>query len=583
MKLTKIQIANFRSIKSETIILDHNCLILLGKNEAGKSNILKAIASVFGAYRISSKDIRKRIDDETILDCYVRVIIKLDENDFSSIHTKFETEYKGTEKILFKNNKTLLEYIKAHFHEIIISTKIENNSVPIYSFWKYEENDFILEKTFYKSWNEIYTQAIGTKFDLKSELLNTIKTIYMENPYRCLYWNYDNNYLLPSSINIEEFIRTPSNQKSLENLFILCNREDIKSEFEAAIKQDGDYGNLLDQVSKKATSTFRKIWTDFKDTSIQLYPNGSEISIKVVDKARYNFEDRSDGFKKFISILLMISTRSRSNKIGERDIILIDEPDQSLYPTSARLLRDELLKISETSKVIYSTHSQYMIDSTCIDRHLVVEKKDDITNAKREENTASFSNDELLRNAIGSSIFECLKEKNIIFEGWLDRELFTKYCKFHSKTKDFNSIGTIYLWGISWVETLVQLLILANKKFIIVADSDEISTSRRKEFNKNYQEYSGSWLSYSDVCENISTMEDFIAPEYITNHLKTLSASFTFDNSKNAIQNIETITGRDKEKKQEIKKNLIAAIKKQNIKESYREYLNTLNERIVGL
>lgn len=104
-------------------------------------------------------------------------------------------------------------------------------------------------------------------------------------------------------------------------------------------------------------------------------PNGSEISIKVANKAKYTFEDRSDGFKKFISVLLMISTKARSNMIGERDIILIDEPDQSLYPTSARFLKEELLKISEKAKLIYSTHSQYMIDSTCIDRHIIVEKE----------------------------------------------------------------------------------------------------------------------------------------------------------------------------------------------------------------
>ena len=44
MELKKIQIRNFRSIKSEDIVFSHNCLILLGKNEAGKSNLLKAVA-----------------------------------------------------------------------------------------------------------------------------------------------------------------------------------------------------------------------------------------------------------------------------------------------------------------------------------------------------------------------------------------------------------------------------------------------------------------------------------------------------------------------------------------------------------
>jgi predicted ATP-dependent endonuclease of OLD family len=67
VKLTEIKIENFRSIKSQTIIIEHNCLILLGKNEAGKSNILKAIAAVFEQYKVTDKDKRKRIANEKIL------------------------------------------------------------------------------------------------------------------------------------------------------------------------------------------------------------------------------------------------------------------------------------------------------------------------------------------------------------------------------------------------------------------------------------------------------------------------------------------------------------------------------------
>jgi hypothetical protein len=55
---------------------------------------------------------------------------------------------------------------------------------------------------------------------------------------------------------------------------------------------------------------------------------------------------------------------------------------------------------------------------------------------------------------ISSSIFECLQDKNIIFEGWLDKELFHKYCEYN-KIKNFNNIGKVYLGGISGVEILV--------------------------------------------------------------------------------------------------------------------------------
>lgn len=64
MELQRIEIKKFRSIKDMTIeikeINGKKCIILVGKNEAGKSNILKAIAAVFGKYQVSTKDQKKR-------------------------------------------------------------------------------------------------------------------------------------------------------------------------------------------------------------------------------------------------------------------------------------------------------------------------------------------------------------------------------------------------------------------------------------------------------------------------------------------------------------------------------------------
>jgi predicted ATP-dependent endonuclease of OLD family len=48
MKVKSVEIKNFRSIRSQSLVFmsvaDRACLILLGKNESGKSNILKAIS-----------------------------------------------------------------------------------------------------------------------------------------------------------------------------------------------------------------------------------------------------------------------------------------------------------------------------------------------------------------------------------------------------------------------------------------------------------------------------------------------------------------------------------------------------------
>ncbi|MEL1206286.1 hypothetical protein, partial [Staphylococcus epidermidis] len=84
----------------------------------------------------------------------------------------------------------------------------------------------------------------------------------------------------------------------------------------------------------------------------------------------------------------------------------------------------------------------------------------------------------------------------IIFEGYLDKLVFDSYVGFHKLEKNFEAYGKVYLSGISGVETLTQILILANKKFIIVADSDETSNKKKMEYHKNYPEFKNWWLSY---------------------------------------------------------------------------------------
>lgn len=585
MELSRVTIKNFRSIKDAEIKFSQNCLILLGKNEAGKSNVLKAVATIFGKYSVTNKDKRKKIDNEKIEEYYVRGILKLSDKDVSEVANRFYSKYTIAEKITFQNNKKLEDYIKIVFSELLIQIEIKENSNQHFSYWKYEKADFVLINKLYLIGNEITTEATGNvELNLPKEIFEIIKILYNEKPYKCHYWQYSESCLLPNSVDIESFITTPSSCQSLENIFTLCHRENIKQEFIDARLQDGDYANLLEQISKLVTSTFRKIWKDFKDTSIQLIPDGNEILIKVVNKAKYSFEDRSDGFKKFISILLMLSTQARANKIRENDIILIDEPDQSLYPTSAQYLRNELLEIGKKSKMIFSTHSQYMIDSTCLERHIIVEKHDDVTKLKMETGIAPFSNDELLRRAIGSSIYECLQYKNIIFEGWLDKELFNKYCDFEKINKDFETYGKVYLGGISGAETLVQLLILANKKFIIVSDSDETSNKKRIDFIKNYPEFKDSWLSYADISKSVSTMEDYIDSKYIEEQIIQCGYSdYQYDSNKNAILNIEKVVNKDKDKKQEIKNALISTISKDKIKTQYSEYIEQLKEKLKNL
>lgn len=194
---------------------------------------------------------------------------------------------------------------------------------------------------------------------------------------------------------------------------------------------------------------------------------------------------------------------------------------------------------------------------------------------------SQYSEDELLLRSIGTSIFECLKENNLIFEGWLDKEFFERYCEIKKIKKQFENIGKVFLGGISGVETLVQLLILANKKFVVIADSDTTSTSKKKLFIEHYPEYESSWIEYKECNDSIETLEDFFTDTYIKNSIKTnLSDNYIYDNSKSAIENITKAGNKEKTKIQNFKKLLAKDFSKNDIIDSYQKFIEKIEGKI---
>ena len=116
MILDRIEIRNFRSIKEATVRFDEHCRILLGKNEAGKSNILKAIAALFNCYSVSSKDKRKKIDNERIEEAYVRAVVRFSDTELLEIITRFSEK----NILVFEGGLDLESFVKDAFREILI-------------------------------------------------------------------------------------------------------------------------------------------------------------------------------------------------------------------------------------------------------------------------------------------------------------------------------------------------------------------------------------------------------------------------------------------------------------------------------
>jgi hypothetical protein len=371
MNLLKAEIKNFRSIKNEIVDFDPSCRVLVGINESGKSNILKALRLLSNDYDPSRKDdVRESLPDEdAIEEAYVKFYFRLDKSEtdelFTEVSAKILSSAKDPEIVLVNGVATGLKTFcnqrtDVRYHIDLVNEtkecrhtnfptgttlngdwkKVSKNCPPEFEVdvrgKKEKLSSFILVRA--SDFADIPTEYLeGSKIDTLSALMGPSSNEIMESYLMdALFWEYDEANLLPSEIEMDAFATKPEDCVPLKNMFILGGIE------------------------------------------FQLRLDGEKIVPAIKEKNSFDFSKRSDGFKRFVTFLLMISVNVKTDNLNNT-LLLIDEPDSSLHPSGARYLRDELIRISLKNYVLYSTHSIFMIDAGNISRHYIVKKNDEIT------------------------------------------------------------------------------------------------------------------------------------------------------------------------------------------------------------
>lgn len=557
MKLERIMISNFRSIEDIELpikaINGSYCTVLVGKNEAGKSNILKAINTLFQKeqWTQDTKEHKRKPEvssdystkDE---DYYICAGYSMSANEKIEVIKHFEREYTNAKIVKFKNNLSIMDLINTVYDEVLHDYTLGEEQAGKKK-WDYEEkigqyefiqNVYLKDKVF---------SLQGEEKDLLQiqDLIEDILWQYIPKIPKidCQMWSYKEEYLLPPRINLKDFFGNPDICLPLRNLFYLSGIKEIEKIYKQIIDQPKQINSLLAEVSKKATLNFKKNWKVFEEVVFSLYKDGDNLEISIKDKSssvvEYTMEERSEGFKRFVTILLMLSIGDKKSQ----KIILLDEPDAFLYPSSAKQLRDVLVEMGKNSIIFYSTHSPYMIDINAVgenSRHLIIEKIDGVTQINSDDSFATdrakFIEDELIMRAIGSNIFERVKPINILFEGYLDKKLFEKFWD----KEWFEKYGKIYIGGITYAIECINNIQLTGQKFLVVADSDSTSSSEKRKFEKLFSHFKKSWLDYAETGKGFQTLEDFFCDEYVKDLLQNKGYSVEkYDIKKPMMDNIK--------------------------------------------
>ena len=626
MKLNRVEIKNFRSIKDITVNFEPACRVLVGINESGKSNILNALAFLGEDYKpVKKDDLREALPDEDpITESLVRFVFRFEkaESDelLETISAKIAADIKNPEIASTTKSLTLKEFCEA-LHEGLYKADILKETKS-FSYWSIDSKykllagwkkptsacpaDFSVDlkgQNYQLSKYKLIRVADFTNIppeyledakisDLATLSGEAITKITEENLPDTLFWEYDEDNLLPSAVKIDAFSADPDTCVPLKNMFTLAGITEISTSIASAkARGNNQFQNYLDGIAKKTTTHFRTVWKEYKNIEFSLRLNADQIEPGVKEKNTLDFSKRSDGFKRFVTFLLMISVNVKTDELTDT-LLLIDEPEISLHPSGARYLREELIKISKTNYVVYSTHSIFMIDSGDISRHYIVKKKDEITTIESAKDS-NIADEEVLYNALGHSVFAVLKEKNLIFEGWNDKYLFSVALQGATTTlkNKYRDFGICHAKGVGTIKTITPMIELAQRECLIISDSDKPAKDQQKIYKQ--EKGFGEWKNYQDIDASIVaiTGEDFVKNDFITKQVKVILTGSTmpvFDQTtladKNKLASISkwlTDNGmtadQAKDTLTKIKNSIFENLKSQNLEDDYTKLLNGIS------
>ncbi len=359
MKLTldNIEIRNFKSIEKATLSIkkygSSYLTILIGLNEAGKTNILEAIKF------FSENMLKNGLNYKTI--CCKSV-----ENlEYSEIYYTYSLseDFKTAFFKYFDATGDLLEEINnIHFYKNIYLYK-NNSSLSVkdcfyfdrlniedFAYMKMPENS--LKKYIIAPASELGKEGFEEYKPLDEETFTDLikETIFPKEDitlYDVSLWAPADKYLITQQIDLNQFATNPNVCIPLQNIFALCGYS-TKEEI-ATLLTGIDRSELLKlktKLSKEVTSYVNSVWKEHNiDISIEIDFSSKLLSFYIKDKDDendfYEIEQRSQGLKQFLSLILTLSIRNKTEQC-KNQIILIDEPETHLHPSGIRYMRDEI-------------------------------------------------------------------------------------------------------------------------------------------------------------------------------------------------------------------------------------------------
>lgn len=453
MKLHSAHITNYRCVEdSEEFTLDQvTCLV--GKNEAGKTTLLKAL---YGLKPWDSEDDqfdKERDYPRRFLGDYddrhqngsarvLRTVWKLEEADVKSLIYVLGPSVESLKEVIVEraygekavwtfeiNEIEVVEHLlsKSGLH-IEESNEIRSSQTTRELREKLEATQSPSERhtSFLKYLNEYFSRG-----DAREAVVEILEK---RMPSFVYFAQYDRMH---GQVSLEQIIsrkntKPPTLSRDDRVFLAFCDLVGVPVEEIVKLTTFEGMDAKFSAASNKITRELFAYWTQNRHLKVRFrldagrsgdpvpYNNGYILRTRIFNthhEMEISFDDRSTGFVWFFSFLVLFSQIKKVH--GNNVILLLDEPALSLHAKAqADLLRYIKEKLAPNYQVIYTTHSPFLVPAEnilCVRtvEDVVIDRKDEMVEVKGTkvgDRVLSTDRDTLfpLQGALGYEITQTL-------------------------------------------------------------------------------------------------------------------------------------------------------------------------------
>ena len=363
--LTNIRIENFRSIKNIDLNLGKTN-ILIGQNNNGKSNLLRAVDIALGSYRdISEDDIFMHEDERLTKDRKAIIDILLKPIDSEG---EIQEEFP--------------DFWTSVFTEAWITTDETNgNFVGIRTIIEFDlrKNDYVLVKKPISEWNDnIDTAVVGNKKSFGNDMIDLITSFYMD-AHRDAVEDIRNKK--------SYFGRATSQSDLSEELLTRLEGQlnGINNEIVENIPALQQTNQRMASIGRTMGSSTSLVEIEPLARKISDLHKGMDIVYKDGASAKFSISQHGMGTRSWISFLTLgayvdwhIEKLRQDDDEAESYVMLtMEEPEAHLHPQAQRQLYLQIVEFN--GQKIISTHSPSVLAQAEMGDIIRVEKLDGAT------------------------------------------------------------------------------------------------------------------------------------------------------------------------------------------------------------